>query len=360
MKAFGVAIVGCGLIGQKRAAVLAELEDCRLVMVSDVDFSRAQALAASQGCGASPQWLDAVRHADVDIVIVSTSNDALADVTMEACRNKKHVLCEKPFGRNVAEATLMAAAAREHGVILKIGFNHRFHPGISKAYELVKAGMIGSPWYVRGVYGHGGRLGYERDWRANSVIAGGGEMLDQGIHVIDLASWFLGDFDEVAAITATYFWSPEGSASLGSSVEDNAFIWMRTAIGQVASLHASWTQWKNRFTFETYGEAGFVTVEGLNGSYGAETVTWGQRRSEFGPPLLNNFEFNGPDRSWHDEWAHFVESIRSSTEPMSHGSEALKVMQLVDALYASSRLAKMVRVHSSDADSEAEAPVDGT
>jgi predicted dehydrogenase len=335
----GVAIIGCGLIGRKRAAVLAEDPLSKLICVVDRDISRAAQLANDHGCEARNSW-DSAFSEEIQAVIVSTANDALASIVIEAANRGKHILCEKPPGRNAAEAERMVTAAKENGVQLKVGFNHRYHPAIQKAHESVKNGAIGTPLYIRAVYGHGGRLGYDADWRCNRELSGGGEMLDQGIHLLDLSRWFLGEFAEVSAVIGTYFWA----ANAPNRVEDNGFALLRTEKGQVASLHASWTQWKNRFSFEVYGNTGFVAIEGLNGSYGTETLIYGRRREEFGPPITEKHEFPGPDRSWHLEWSEFTDCIRNGREPLGSGRDGLRAMLLVQAIYESARLAQFIRV----------------
>src|SRR5205823_4748504 len=174
---------------------------------------------------------------DVDAVIVATSNQALVPVTAAAIRHGKHVLVEKPAARSAAELAPLVAAACATGVLVKVGFNHRFHPAFVKARALVDSGDLGQLMYIRARYGHGGRLGYDREWRADPAIAGGGELLDQGVHLIDLARWFAGDFSAVQGHLATCFWD--------MPVEDNAFLTLHTVRGQTAWLHASCTEWKN-------------------------------------------------------------------------------------------------------------------
>ena len=181
------------------------------------------------------------------------------------------------------------------GVILKTGFNHRHHPAIWRAHELCAEGAIGPLMFIRAVYGHGGRPGYDKEWRADADLSGGGELLDQGVHIVDLCRWFLGDFAEVFGSTATYFWdlghfesagrdSPRAAngqsvAPSSISLEDNAFALLRTADGRVAQFHTSWTQWKNRFSFEVFGRDGYLRVEGLGGSYGVERLEVGRAQA---------------------------------------------------------------------------------
>lgn len=346
-----VAIIGCGLIGHKRAAALASCGDSELVVVADIESLRAEQLAREYHCESTSDWEKAVQHPEVDVVVVSTVNKSLAPVTIAAARNGKHVLCEKPLGRSFDEASQMVQAARDSDVRLKTGFNHRYHPAIRKAHEIVCNDGIGQPYFIRCVYGHGGRPGYDKEWRADADLAGGGELLDQGVHVVDLCRWFLGDFAEATGFTSTYFWdlgsfrtSDTQSAIRNLQLEDNAFALLRTSSGQVASLHTSWTQWKNRFSFEVFGQGGYVTVEGLGSSYGIERLTWGKRRPESGPPQEEHFEFSGPDRSWHDEWSDFVSAIKNGHEPLANGIDGLEAMRLIEAIYQSSRTGKVVRL----------------
>src|SRR4051794_40692195 len=186
-----LAIVGCGLIGRKRAAALGEH---RLVACADAVPSLADRLAAQHpGCLATSDYRQAIERPDVDAVVVSTTNDVLTTAAIAAVEAGKHVLVEEPSARNAPEVRPLLAAAERQGVVVKVGFNHRFHPSFQKARQIFDDGELGELLYIRARYGHGGRLGYEREWRANPKIAGGGEMLDQGVHLIDLARWFCGD-----------------------------------------------------------------------------------------------------------------------------------------------------------------------
>jgi predicted dehydrogenase len=199
----GVAIVGCGLIGRKRAAALA---GARLVVCADALPDRAVELARTvPGAVAVPTPAEAVSHPDADIVIVATTNDALTPLSVSAVNAGKHVLVEKPAGRDVQELdTLIAAAARASRRV-RVGFNHRYHPALREARRIVDSGALGPLMFVRGRYGHGGRIGYEREWRSDPRLSGGGELIDQGVHLIDLAGWLLGEFTTVEGFAATYF-----------------------------------------------------------------------------------------------------------------------------------------------------------
>ena len=203
---------------------------------------------------------------------------------MEAHR---HVLVEKPAGRTATEAAAVAAAARAGKRVVKVGFNHRFHPAILKAKELVDAGAAGALMYIRGRYGHGGRLGMEKEWRCRPEISGGGELIDQAPHLIDLSRWFLG---ELASTTVM-----RRRCSGRYPTEDNCFLALRTQAGQVAWLHATWTEWKNLFSFEIVGRAGKLAIDGLGGSYGTERLTFYNMLPQMGPPETTTWEFPSSD-----------------------------------------------------------------
>jgi predicted dehydrogenase len=322
--AMRVAIIGCGLIGQKRAKALGA--DVKLVAVADVNHQRAQQLASQySGCEVEPGWRSCVARADVEVVIVSTVNDALAPVTLVAVQHGKHVLVEKPAARHVEELRPSLQAAQQAGVIVKVGFNHRFHPAFQKARALCDSGELGPLLYIRARYGHGGRIGYDREWRADPAIAGGGELLDQGVHLIDLSRWFLGDFTEIQGHIETYFWK--------MPVEDNGFLALRTARGQMAWLHASCTEWKNLFSFELFGRDGKLQIDGLGGSYGVERLSFYRMLPQMGPPETTIWEYPGEDLSWREEFRHFHECITSGLQPLGSLEDALAALTVIQHLY---------------------------
>jgi predicted dehydrogenase len=322
-----VAIIGCGLIGQKRAKALPPA--VKLAAVADINQPRARQFAAQfPCCEVEPDWQSCVTRDDVDLVIVSTVNAALAPVMLAAVRQGKHVLVEKPAARCADELRPVVAAAHAAGVLVKVGFNHRFHPAFLKARELCDAGELGPLLYVRGRYGHGGRLGYDREWRADPAIAGGGELLDQGVHLIDLSRWFLGDFVEVQGHVVTYFWK--------MPVEDNGFLSLRTAHGQTAWLHASCTEWKNLFSFEIFGRDGKLQIDGLGGSYGVERLSFYRMLPQMGPPETTIWEHPGEDQSWRAEFDHFRECVAAGRQPQGTLEDAVAALELVERVYRQS------------------------
>ena len=256
--------MGCGPIGRKRAIVATKLGS-EVTLVADINEEMASRLATDVGANATSDWRRVVDDPTIDVIVVATPTNLTVEIGVNAMGAGKHALCEKPLGRTAAEAATLVESAESAGVILKTGFNHRHHPAISMAHQICETGDIGDLLGIRASYGHGGRPGYETEWRAKPEIAGGGELLDQGVHVIDLSRWFLGQFSEVTGVTATWFWQI-------APLEDNCFALLRTRSGQIASIHCSWTQWKNLFRFEIFGRDGAILIDGLGGSYGRETL----------------------------------------------------------------------------------------
>jgi predicted dehydrogenase len=320
-----VGVIGAGLIGNRRAAVAAKLQ--QLAVVADIDEGRALELAHRYACRSAAGWEEVVNDPSIDIVAVCTTNKFLAPISIAALQAGKHVLCEKPLGRNADEAGRIADAARAAGKVLKVGFTLRFHPGIREAHRICASGSLGPLFFVRGVYGHGGRPGYDKEWRGNVELAGGGELLDQGVHLLDLSRWFLGELEVVAGLTPRWYWPVE-------PLEDNAFILLRGSNGVIANLQTSWTQWKNRFSFEVFGRDGYARVEGLGGSYGAETLTIGRRLAEGGVPQESTIECDDPDLSWEADWRDMVTAVEMSGRPEVDGECGLAVMMLVEDIYS--------------------------
>jgi predicted dehydrogenase len=180
--------------------------------------------------------------------------------------------------------------------------------------------------YVRGRYGHGGRSGMEHEWRCQQELSGGGELIDQGVHLIDLARWFLGELRLEYGAALTSYWP--------IAVDDNCFLALRGAGGEMAWLHASWSEWKNMFSFEIYGREGKLAVEGLGGSYGLERLTFHRMLPQMGPPETTSWEFPAPDRSWELEFQEFVRAIEENRAPMADISDGYAALRLVDEIYA--------------------------
>jgi len=323
---FRVGIVGCGLIGQKRAKALGA--GGLLVACADIDIDRAEILAYNTRAKVFREWRELVRSPLVDVVIVATLHDSLAEITQTAAAAGKHVLVEKPAARTASELESVIATAAKFGVNVHVGFNHRYHRSLRKAKTIVESGALGELMFVRARYGHGARLGYEKEWRSNPVLSGGGELIDQGPHLIDLSRWFLGEITEVQGFAHTYFWD--------MPVDDNAFMLLKTAEKKAAFLHASCTEWKNLFSMEIYGKLGKLDLSGLGGSYGLEKLTWYKMLPEMGPPDTTAWEYPMADDSWAVEIAEFFEDIRLERAPASGLADAHAALLIVEEVYKES------------------------
>ena len=324
-KVYGVGIIGCGLIGHKRASALGSRG--KLIACADLDFERAKDLAKNRALY-SNDFRDVLHRDDIDLVIVSTPHDSLAPIALEAITLKKHLLIEKPAARNAAELHPLIVAAKQSKVKVRVGFNHRYHRVFRKAKKIIDSGELGELMFLRARYGHGGRIGYEKEWRADPLISGGGELIDQGSHLIDLSQWILGKFSNFMGFAQTYFWN--------MPVDDNAFMILKTDGGQAASLHVSCTEWKNLFSMEIYGKDGKLDISGLGGSYGVERLTHYKMLPEMGPPETISWEYPMVDDSWSVEMAEFYDDISLDRIPSAGLNDAKHVLNIIEKIYKDS------------------------
>ena len=321
-----VAIIGCGLIGQKRAK---NLSAAGLVVCCDENLHRAEHLAAQfENCVAVQGWQKAIEHPGVDMVIIATPHHSLAQLMRAAIVAGKHVLVEKPAARHISELIGLPELAQKHGVLVRVGFNHRYHRAFQQARKVVDAGSLGELMFLRARYGHGGRVGYDKEWRSRPELSGGGELIDQGVHLIDLARWFLGDFEIIDGYAKTFFWD--------MPVDDNVFMQLKTASKQVAFMHASCTEWKNTFSWELYGRQGKLHVEGLGGSYGTEKLTWYKMLPEMGPPETTSWEYPMADNSWAVEMDEFMQDLKQGRNPSPGLGDAIAALHAVDQIHKES------------------------
>ena len=323
--ALRVGIVGCGLVGHKRAAALG---DDTLVACFDVDARARDSLVAGFG-GVACRSLDELLGHDLDVVVVALPHDRLAEHACRALDASAHVLVEKPAGIGVEDVERIAAEAGTARRRVKVGFNHRFHPATARAIALARTQTFGPVLHVRARYGHGGRLGYETEWRARRAVSGGGELVDQGMHLLDLSYALLGPLPLHSALLRTAYWPME--------VEDNAVVVLGDrADGPWTMFHASWTEWKNLFSLEIFCRSAKLQVDGLARSYGAQRLTIYSMGPELGPPGVETTDFEADDDSWRREWQEFAEAIHAADgRPLSGDlGSALYGWRCVEEAYA--------------------------
>ncbi len=328
-KPLKVGIAGFGIVGKRRRACIDRNPNTELVAVCDRSF---------EGNGV---LLDGVRHytdyrnllqEKLDVLIVCLTNEIAPEVTIAGIEAGLHVFCEKPPGRNVEDIVRVIQSERKQPRCkLMYGFNHRYHDSVQDALKLIRSGELGRIINMRGVYGKSKLITFNQpDWRTRRDIAGGGVLLDQGIHMVDLMRLFAGEFTEVHSFISNSHW--------GYEVEDNAYALMRTAEGVVGMLNSSATQWRHRFNLDINMERGSLILGGiLSGtkSYGAETLTVAKvnHENDNGDPKEQLTRYNR-DPSWEEEINRFVECIRAD-EPIQSGSslDALNTMKLVYKIY---------------------------
>lgn len=323
-------IVGCGRIGHKRAGALAPQD--RLVGCFDLASDVAGELARRHGCDACT-GVEALLEREPEVVVIATVHDQLAELAELALAAGAHVLLEKPAGVSSAQIERLLESQRAAGRLVKVGFNHRFHPGIARAVAEVHSGRHGELMHVRARYGHGGRPGYDREWRAEPAHSGGGELVDQGMHLLDLSNWLAGPLPLHSALLRTQFWDTE--------VEDNAALLLGEPGSRTdpwAMLHVSWTEWKNMFSLEIYCLTAKIQVDGLVGSYGPQRLRIYRMGPELGPPALEAVDYPDVDHTWTAEWEHFAEAIVAADGRALCGDldAARHAWEQVEAAYAAS------------------------
>jgi len=311
-----VGILGYGYMGTIRHAALRARSDCQVVRIFHAEPS-------SDLPGPAATWEEVVDDPNVDCVFVCLPNHLTRNAVCRALSRGKHVFAEKPPGRSVAEVDEMIAAERQSGMTLKFGFNHRYHPAIRAAKARIDAGDLGEVLWLRGRHGKPIATDFASGWRADPRRAGGGILIDQGIHMLDLFQMLCGHFDEVQAYA---------DARSNDAVEHDLFAIFRNSRGQLASLHSSQTQWQPLFSLEVSLDKGSVAVHGLlsrSGRYGPERLEWRER--DTGPVHVETFD---TDDSWALELDAFFGAIRDRI-PVKEGSsrDARKLMELVAAIY---------------------------
>ncbi len=325
-----VGIVGYGKVGKIRHECINNNLHSEVVGICDIDekaFNNSRVVYYSD----YKKLLDTCP----DIIFVCTYNRDIPEIAIAAISRGIHVFSEKPPGRTLEDVRAIYDMAVKHpGVKVKFGFNHRYHEVVIEAKAIVDSGRLGRTMWLRGIYGKAGGSGYDNNWRNNRDISGGGILIDQGIHMLDLFRYFTGEYDEVKSFTNRSYWNV--------NVEDNVFAILRNnLIDQTAMIHSSATQWRHKFLLEIYMEKGYLEIDGILSStqtYGRESLKIARCIiDEKGYPLPNPQEtmtYYDDDNSWDDEISDFIDCIMHDN-PISNGGieDAVKTMDLVQRIY---------------------------
>ncbi len=333
MKHISLALIGAGGIGKRWANAIREVPSVELKAIVDVDTTKASTLAfLFFGCAIFESVEDMLQNVSVEATIVATPHHLLAPLSLSLIQAGKHVLSEKPGAIRADQLEAVVKEAREKDVRYMLGFNHRFHEGFIKAREVVDSGRIGKIQFIRSIYGFGGRQGFEKEWRHNRAVSGGGELIDQGVHMIDMVHSFIGPCARVHGVFDSLFWNTE--------VEDNACVLMHNDQKQMASIHVSWSQWKPMHRFEIYGDMGYIVVEGLGRKYGgSERVIVGKRGDDFGVAIEEEIVCDpNADMSLVRELEEFCRAIEEKRDPVPSGRDGVEVLRVVERVYQESKI----------------------
>jgi len=322
-----VGIAGYGVVGKRRRQFIDRHPNLKTVAVCDQTFSKSGVMEDG-----ARYYLDYVHllKEPLDVLFVSLPNYLAAEVTIAGLEKGLHVFCEKPPGRTVSDIERVIEVEKKHpGLILKYGFNHRYHDSVRDALKLVKSGKLGDILNLRGVYGKSNIVPFVGEWRAERKFSGGGILLDQGIHMVDLMRLFCSEFTEVKSFISNRYWNLD--------VEDNAYAIMRDKKGRIATLHSSATQWQHRFSLEIAFSEGYLELSGIlsgSKSYGEEKLTIGQRCALVTGTDKEETVTYLEDNSWRDEIFEFADTIGGGKK-LVHGNsaDALHTMKLVYRIY---------------------------
>jgi predicted dehydrogenase len=326
-KVLKVGIAGYGVVGKRRHKYIDEHPNLRVAAVCDISFDKSGSF--ENGVIFHSNYTQLLCE-DIDVLFVCLPNFLAPEVTIAGLEKKLHVFCEKPPGRNLDDiCQVIKTKCKYPELRLKYGFNHRYHHSIRDALQLVQSGKLGRVINLRGVYGKSKIISFDSSWRTKRELCGGGILLDQGIHMVDMMRLFAGEFSDVHSFISNDFWKHD--------VEDNAYAIMRTDVGVVAMLHSSATLWRHRFQLDITLSKGQIILDGIlsgSKSYGAETMTvaYGSE-DDAGDPLEKTTRYN-EDPSWRDEVNEFADAISKDKE-ISQGSsdDAYRTMELVNKIY---------------------------
>lgn len=326
-KVYRVGIAGFGVVGERRRLHIDQHPNLKTVAVCDQKY--AEAGVFPDGMKFFTNYKDLLNQ-ELEILFVCLTNDVAAIVTMAGINKGLHVFCEKPPGRDVNDIRQVREVEAKHPDLkLMYGFNHRYHYSIVEALRIIRLGELGQIINMRGLYGKSKIISFKSDWRTKREVAGGGILLDQGIHMVDLMRLFAGEFTEIHSFIDNNYWN--------HNVEDNAYALMKTANGTVAFLHSTATQWQHRFNLEINLEKGSIVLSGIlsgSKSYGDETITIYYKNEDDGAEPKEVITKYIEDNSWRDEIHTFLKSIMQN-EKINQGSslDALKTMELVYRIY---------------------------
>jgi len=326
-------IVGLGLMGQRRIAALRMIQDVKIIAVCDTDSDKTKTTAAMTQCAGFTNYKDMLEISDLDCVVVSVPNTLHYEITASLLRAGKNVMCEKPLATTPEQAWDIVRIAKKQKVFLKTASNHRYMPNILKAHEIVTSGGIGKPLFFRGFIGHAGQR-FSSKWFLDQQMSGGGTLMDNGCHLLDLSRWFLGDIIECKGYVDTMHLQI-------APLEDNAFALLRMKNNTYAMISSSWTEWFGYLYFEIYGDQGFVIADCRYGN----RVRHGRTNDDH----VKAYDFSDlPPQSYQLEMTDLVARLSAHEQPLPSGEDGAKVVDVIHAIYRSSKTGMSIQLRPED------------
>lgn len=324
MKIYNAALIGCGILGLRRTKLFKN----KFKLIACADSNKLKLNKFSKKLFLTNNWSDLLKLKNLDAVFVATYHSDQSEIIKRFVKKKIHVFCEKPGGVSALKTKQIINICKKYkNINIKFGYNHRFHPAFILAKKLISNNSIGKILYLRAIYGHGGRKNYEKEWRFKKKLSGGGELIDKGSHLIDLSRLFLGKLDVYSSYLKTYFWN--------TKLEDNCFLTLKNEKNNLAFLHASSTEWKNKFVFEIFCKFGKLEIIGLGKSYGKQSLTVYKMSKNMGIPKKKIFNFPKSliDKAWKIEVEDFYNSILKSKKSNPNIKDVYENLKIINKIY---------------------------
>ena len=322
----GFTVIGCGNFGMRRIKSITDNKQAELICVVDVDKERAEQIAKKYGCDYYTDFREAIKRKDVHCVIVATPNNLHGSISLAALQNRKHVWCEKPLTINLKEASDMIRTASKNKIFLKTGSNLRYFPSVQKVIEILKNNYIGDILFLRGWIGNSGK--HLNSWYSDKKISGGGTLLDNGFHIIDLTILFLEKIKECMGYVTTI-------SLPNKDLEDNAFAILKSSNGKIAFIQSSWREWNSYMYMEVYGEDGYTCID----NRGPVSKTILKKNDGYNEV----FDYsNEKIQSYELELKDYIQCIMNNKQPHASGLEGTEVLKIIHGIYESSKTGKRV------------------
>ena len=326
MKTLKVALIGCGVVGQRRVKYFGKRFN--LIACSDKNINKIKNLFNKKKILLTKDWKKILKISNLNAVFISTFHSDQSKIIEAFLKKNIHIFCEKPGGTSSKETyRLLKLSKKKKKILIKVGYNHRFHPSFILAKKIISENKIGKIMYIRAVYGHGGRKNYHKEWRFKKKLSGGGELIDKGSHLIDLSRLFLGNLKVHSSFLANYFWK--------TNLDDNCFISLKNNKNNFSFLHSSSTEWKNKFIFEIFCKKGKIEIFGLGKSYGKEKLILYKMSKNMGIPKKKEYKFTNAasNRSWTTEINDFYDSIVKSKPCYPNLNDVYNNLKIIDKIY---------------------------